>query len=311
MHFDDLALSRPAWVVTGVTGCGKSEFAMRLAEKHQGEIISMDSMTVYRGMDIGTAKPSVEDRRRVPHHLIDELDPWESANVAWWLGRAFQSCREIQQRGKQIIFVGGTPLYLKALLYGLFEGPPADAALRARLEDEGRRYGTSILHRRLQQVDPVSACRIHPNDLRRLVRALEVWEITKRPLSSWQNEWRPEQKSPMLRCWWLDRPREELDRRINERVDRMIQAGWVHEVRRLLQLPRPMSREASQALGYAEIRAVVQGKLDLASAREIIQRKSRQFARRQLTWFRSLPNLVRVPLADDAALDAVIPGATT
>lgn len=309
MPVADLCLSRPAWVITGATGCGKTDFALRLAEVYQGEIIAMDSMTLYRGMDIGTAKPSLADRQRVPHHLIDEREPWESANVAWWLERAIQCCREIDRRNKQILFVGGTPLYLKALLYGLFQGPPADLAIRSRLEHMGRSQGSEILHGRLREIDPTSASRIHPHDLRRLVRALEVWELTGRPMSSWQQEWHRDVQPPWLRCWWLDRPREEIDRRINARVDRMIAAGWEEEVRRLLALPRPLSREAAQALGYAEMRAYVEGRLDLATARETIQRKSRQFARRQLTWFRSLPQLIRVPIHDCTRIEDLIPGA--
>ncbi len=310
MLLAEIGLSRPAWVITGATASGKSEYAMYLAERYQGEIISMDSMTVYRGMDIGTAKPSSEQRRRVVHHLVDELDPWESANVAWWLERAIACSRDIDRRGKQIIFVGGTPLYLKALLFGLFEGPPADRQIRDRLERLGLQEGPEVLHRRLQTVDPVSARRLHPNDMRRLVRALEVWELTGKPLSEWQREWQRSPKGAFLRCWWLDRPRDELDRRINARVDQMIRSGWVDEVRRLLELPQPMSREARQALGYAEMRDVVEGRIRLEIARELIQRRSRQFARRQLTWFRSLPGLLRVPIQGDDWPEGIIPGAT-
>src|SRR5262245_28927262 len=143
-----LPLTRPAWVLTGPTGSGKSEFVLRLAEAHGAEIIAMDSMTLYRGMDIGTAKPTAAERRRVPHHLIDALEPWESANVAWWLERAVECCRDIESRGRRVLFVGGTPLYLKALLHGLFEVPPVDAELRQRLENEARDDGAR-LHARL------------------------------------------------------------------------------------------------------------------------------------------------------------------
>lgn len=311
MRLTELGLSRPAWVITGATGCGKSDFALRLAERYGGEIISMDSMTLYRGLDIGTAKPTEEQRRRVPHHLVDELEPWQSANVAWWLQRAIACCRDIDRRGQQIIFVGGTPLYLKALLFGLFSGPPADRQIRARLERMGHEHGSAALHQRLQQVDPTLAARLHPNDARRLVRALEVWESTGKPLSAWQQEWQRQPDLRSLRCWWLDRPRDELDRRIDARVDQMIALGWADEVRRLLALPQPMSREAWQALGYAEMRDFVEGRIDLETARRMIQRRSRQFARRQLTWFRSLPGLIRVSVQGDSWPDDVIPGAAT
>src|SRR5689334_3956978 len=143
---------RDALVLTGPTGSGKSRLALTLAERLGAEIICMDSMTLYRGMDVGTAKPSAEDRRRVPHHLLDVLEPWESASVAWWLARAAECCAEVTARGRRPLFVGGTPLYLKALLYGLFEGPPADFELRRRLEEEAEAHGRAALHARLAAV---------------------------------------------------------------------------------------------------------------------------------------------------------------
>jgi tRNA dimethylallyltransferase len=291
-----LPLTRPAWVLTGPTGSGKSEFALRLAEARGAEIIAMDSMTLYRGLDVGTAKPTPEERRRVPHHLIDALAPWESANVAWWLDRAIDCCRDIESRGRQVFFVGGTPLYLKALLHGLFEGPPVDAELRQRLESEARDDGTR-LHARLAEVDAPTAARLHPNDLRRVVRALEVWESTGRRMSDLQREWQDEPASEMLRCWWIDRPRDDLYARINARVERMMAAGWPEEVRTLLQLERPLSRQASQALGYAEVRDYVEGKSDRESTIALIQLRNRQFAKRQLTWFRQLRPLTRIPVS--------------
>src|SRR5262245_34618027 len=157
--------------LTGPTGSGKTAIALGLAERLGAEIVAMDSMTLYRGLDIGTAKPSVEDRRRVPHHLTDVLDPWESGSVAWWLEKARDSVRAIESRGRRVLFVGGTPLYLKALLAGLFEGPPADAEVRARLEAEAETIGAEGLHAKLAAVDPLIANRLHPNDLRRVVRA--------------------------------------------------------------------------------------------------------------------------------------------
>ncbi len=294
-----LPLTRPAWVLTGPTGSGKSAFALRLAQAHGAEIVAMDSMTLYRGMDIGTAKPSPTERTLVPHHLIDVLDPWESASVAWWLGEAERCCREIEARGRRVLFVGGTPLYLKTLLYGLFEGPPADESIRRRLELEATEIGSKSLHARLAQVDPGTAERLHVNDVRRLVRALEIWELTGRPMSVWQQEWQAEPKQPMLHCWWIDRPRDELYSRINERVEQMIAAAWIDEVRALRTLPRPLSREAGQALGYAEIGEYLDGRSDLANTIDMIQMRSRQFAKRQLTWFRHLSGLRRVEVVGE------------
>jgi tRNA dimethylallyltransferase len=282
-----------ALVLTGPTGSGKTGLGLELAERLNAEIVSMDSMALYRGLDVGTAKPTCEERRRILHHLIDVLDPWESASVAWWLERAIACCRAIESRGKRVLFVGGTPLYLKALLYGLFDGPPADPELRRRLTEEAEQVGCQILHERLAQRDPITAARLHPNDLRRIVRALEVWELTGRPISSWQQQWTaagrcpsPAAHHPVL-C--LDLPREELYARIDARVHQMIVAGLVEEVRALRQLPRPLSREAAQALGYREMVAYLdrQATLDETIAR--IQTRSRNFAKRQLSWFRHLP----------------------
>jgi tRNA dimethylallyltransferase len=292
---------RHAWVLTGPTGSGKSEYALRLAESYNAEIVAMDSMTLYRGMDVGTAKPTLEDRRRVRHHLIDVLDPWESANVAWWLERAGECCREIESRGKRALFVGGTPLYLKAMLAGLFDGPPANTEIRARLESMALGEGVEVLHRRLAEVDAATAQRLHPNDVRRVIRALEVWELTQRPISVWQQQWHNEPLAmpAVKQCWWIDRPRSELYKRINERVERMVGSGWIEEARRLQQLPRPMSREADLALGYREIFAYLQGKSNLAATVSLIQTRSRQFAKRQLTWFRNMPDCRRLEVSGD------------
>jgi tRNA dimethylallyltransferase len=293
-----------AFVLTGPTGSGKTQLALELAERLGAEVVSMDSMALYRGMDIGTAKPTAEERRRVPQHLVDVLDPWESASVAWWLRRAADCCRDLEARGKRPLFVGGTPLYLKALLFGLFDGPPADEGIRQRLTREAEDAGPAVLHERLARVDPVSAARLHPNDVRRVVRALEVWELTGKPLSRWQQQWPQERAasgewrvatrhsplaprhSPLA---WLDLPRAELYDRINRRVEQMFAAGLVEEVRALRALPRPPSREAAQALGYKEVFAYLDGRASLAETVERVRRRSRNFAKRQVTWFRHLP----------------------
>ncbi|MCI0682104.1 MAG: tRNA (adenosine(37)-N6)-dimethylallyltransferase MiaA [Gemmataceae bacterium] len=320
-----------ALVLTGPTGSGKTQLGIELAQRLDAEIISMDSMALYRGLDIGTAKPTPAQRRLVPHHLIDVLDPWESASVAWWLEQARACCRDIEGRGRQALFVGGTPLYLKALCCGLFDGPPADAARRRRLEAEAvAAGGPAALHARLEQVDPIAAARLHPNDQRRIIRALEVFEATGRPISAWQREWDREaegrgrksegrgQKSevrgqqtaeatpdscsltpdsclltpdscslpPVL---WLDVPRPELYVRINRRVEAMFAAGLVDEVRQLRSARRPLSKEASQALGYKEVLAHLAGTRDLEATVALVQTRTRNFAKRQVTWFRRLP----------------------
>ena len=281
-----------ALILTGPTGSGKSALALELAPRLNAEIISADSMTLYRGMDIGTAKPTAADRARVPHHLIDVLDPWESASVAWWLDRAVACVRDIEGRGKAALFVGGTPFYLKALLCGLFPSPPVDQDLRGRLEAEAEAAGPAALHARLAGVDPGSASRLHPNDVRRVVRALEVWELTGRPLSAWQQQsWWGEggPRFPPKTCLAIDIPRAELYERIDRRVEAMFAAGWVDEVRCLRGLPCPLSREASQGLGYREIADYLDGRRRLTETVAEVQLRTRQFAKRQLTWFRGLP----------------------
>ena len=293
-----------ALILTGPTACGKTALALELSERIGAEIVAMDSMTLYRGMDIGTAKPTAEERARVRHHLIDVLDPWESATVAWWLQQAEAACRDIASRGKRPIFVGGTPFYLKALLHGLFPGPPADPELRRRLEDEAERDGKDRLHARLAAVDPKTATRLHPNDVRRVVRALEVFGLTGRPISAWQQTWDtpafagPDAAPPPARipAVVLELPREVLYDRINRRVGEMLDAGWLEEVRRLRNLPRPLSREARQALGYRELLDFLDGRGGTPEeTAELIRTHTRQFAKRQLTWFRHLPQCIPVP----------------
>ncbi|MFM7152131.1 MAG: tRNA (adenosine(37)-N6)-dimethylallyltransferase MiaA [Gemmataceae bacterium] len=301
----------PCLILTGPTGSGKSALALELAPTLNAEIVCMDSMTLYRGMDIGTAKASAAERARVPHHLLDVRDPSESANVAWWLERAAEVVRDIVSRGRVPLLVGGTPLYLKAVLEGLFAGPPADANLRQQLEADAERLGAEGLHRRLQEVDPQAASRLHPNDLRRVIRALEVFHLTGRPISSWQTQWRSPASSdanetssmPGMpdRCLCLEWPRDDLNRRINDRVDRMLQQGWLDEVRELARRQPPPGKEARQAIGYRELFDHLEGLCSLDEARSLIQIRSRQFAKRQRTWFRQLsacqmisPELTRI-----------------
>lgn len=305
-----------ALILTGPTACGKTALALELAERVGAEIVGMDSMTVYRGMDIGTAKPTAAERARVPHHLIDVLDPWESATVAWWLDRAADACRDITVRGKVPLFVGGTPFYLKALLHGLFPGPPADEALRRDLEAEAERDGKEALHARLAAVDPKTAARLHPNDVRRVVRALEVFRLTGRPISAWQQTWdtpafadSPDAVPPpaTIPAVVLELPRDVMYDRINRRVTAMLDAGWLDEVRRLRDLPRPLSREAKQALGYRELLAFLAGDgLSIEQTADLIRTHTRQFAKRQLTWFRHLPTCVPISATAPDAPDQVI-----
>ena len=282
------------WFLCGPTACGKTALSLALAERLGAEIIALDSMTLYRGMDIGTAKPSPAERSRVPHHLIDVLDPHQEYSLADYLIAAESACRQIVARGRLPLFVGGTGLYLRGVLRGVFEGPAADWNLRRELEDQLQREGQMALHGELQRVDPATAARLHPNDARRVIRAIEVFRLSGRPLSA-QHEQGPrpaEQRTPHV--YWLSPPRDWIYQRINGRVSQMFAQGLLDEVRRLMRLPHPFSHTARQALGYKEVidwlesGAITNGSIPPAEVVELIQTRTRQFAKRQHTWFRNL-----------------------
>ena len=285
--------------LTGPTASGKSAVGVHLARILGAEILSMDSMSLYRGMDIGTAKPTMAERGGVPHHLIDVLEPWESASVARYRDWALEIVEAIEARGNRPLFVGGTALYLKALLRGLFEGPSAVAEIRERLETVVEVLGAPALHVMLDVHDPAAAARIHPNDGRRIVRALEVIETTGRPLSELQRQ--HDQPAPAsVPVFAMELPRPLLYERINRRVIEMFDAGLVEEVRRLQAGPHPIGEVAAKGVGYREVLAHLAGELDLKSTIELVQTRTRQFAKRQGTWFRGLAEVRPLPVpADD------------
>jgi tRNA dimethylallyltransferase len=286
-----------AYFLTGPTAVGKSAVGVELARRLGAEVIAMDSMTLYRGMDIGTAKSSVSDRGEIPHHLIDRLEPWESASVADYRRWALDTLDDIESRGRRVLFVGGTALYLKSLLRGLFEGPPADTELRRALEDEAALLGDTALHARLAALDPASAARLHPHDTRRVTRALEVIQAMGQPLSTLQKQ--HAQPAPGVRVFALDRPRSELHARINQRVGSMFDAGFVDEVRSLIAEPQGLSTVAAQAVGYREVIDYLRGQSKLDETITLIQARTRQFAKRQMTWFRGLAEVIFWPVASD------------
>ncbi len=291
-----------ALVLTGPTASGKSGAALELAGRLGCAIVAMDSMTLYRGMDIGTAKPTTEERARVPHYLLDILDLWESGSAAGWLREAAVACGEIRAGGLRPLFVGGTPFFLKALLHGLFDSPAIDPAIRARLEAEAA--PPEELHARLASVDPAAAERLHANDVRRVIRALEVFEGTGTPISEWQGSWK--ETALAIPVAALDWPREALNERIDARIDAMLAAGWLDEVRRLRESPKPLSREASQALGYRELFAFLDGAAEWDATVANIKLHTRQFAKRQRTWFRGLKECVPVSSEGDGVAERVL-----
>jgi len=280
----DMAVSIQPLVILGPTASGKSDLAMALARRSGGEILSVDSMQVYRGMDVGTAKPTAAERAEIPHHLIDLVNPDEEFTVARFVELADGV---IGGARVPLIATGGTPLYYKALFEGLFEGPPADAAIRQRLALETG----EALHRRLSAVDPPAAARIHANDTRRLIRALEVYELTGQPITSFQTDW----SAPAHRhnAMWvgLSWEKDALNRRINARVKAMIASGWLEETRELLRRYGALSKTAAEATGYADLIAHLQGKTRLEDAIEQIKISTRQLARKQMKWFRRWPQV--------------------
>ncbi|MCP4176008.1 MAG: tRNA (adenosine(37)-N6)-dimethylallyltransferase MiaA [Fuerstiella sp.] len=290
-------LLRQCWFLAGPTAGGKTATALALAVVLDAEIVSMDSMAVYRGMDIGTAKPTVEERSRVPHHLIDVVDPHEEFSVSDYVCQATRIAGDIAGRGRVPLFVGGTGLYLRSMLRGVFEGPDADWDLRRRLEHQARENGNDWLLEELRAIDAPTAARLHPNDVRRVIRAIEVYNVTGQPLSSQQDhEPLPKDEQPAA-VFWLHPPRAWLHERVNRRVDIMMDQGLLAETRRLLAIDPPPGRTARQALGYRELIEHLEEGVRLDAAVTQIKTGTRQFAKRQHTWFRNLEECQSVLIA--------------
>lgn len=292
-------------LLLGVTASGKSSCAMAIAGPLNAEIVSVDSMQVYRGMDIGTAKPTPQERERVRHHLVDVVDPWESFSAARFAQAADRAIQDIAGRGRLPLVVGGTPLYVMSLMFGMFDGPSADAAFRSALRERAEREGNAALHAELVRIDPSAADRIHPNDYKRIERALEVHHVTGRPLSSQQTQWDSGQLRYPARIVGLRREKEDASRRINARVKQMIADGLVEEVRALLAHPKGISEQARQALGYAQIIDHLDGRCSLEDAVEGIKIQTRRFAKHQRTWFRKFHFAKWIDVASDETPDAV------
>lgn len=288
-------------VIAGPTASGKSDLALRLAEQLDGEIVCVDSLTVYRGFNIGSAKPTAEQQRRVTHHLLDICEPTEPFTAADFSSAAAAAIETIIRRGKQPILAGGTGLYLRTLLHGLVQAPGEHPELRRTLQERAAMEGGTALLAELAQVDPVTARRLHPNNLMRIIRALEVYASTGTPLSCLQDEhgFAESRFESLLFC--LDLPRHELYRRIDERVATMLAAGLVAEVENLLQAGVPPTCKPMQAIGYKEVVAHLQGQLDQQEMEETIKRNTRRFAKRQLTWFRKEPEMRWVAYPQNSA----------
>ncbi len=296
-------------VIVGCTASGKSDLAESLARTLNATLMAVDSMQVYRGMDIGTAKPSLEIRQEIPHEMIDVADPWERFSAARFAAQAQPILDQHIAQQKPIILIGGTILYLRALLEGLFEGPTADTALRQRLEGEAQQIGVPALHQQLQTADPLAASRIHPNDLRRIVRALEVFQLTGQRISDLQTQWNRNHPAISATFIGVGRQREALNRRINARVKAMFAAGLVDEVRRLAADPHGLSMEASSAVGYRQLLDHFAGRCTLEEATEQIKIQTRHLAKLQRTWLKRFTNTHWLEVAEDQSSEILAPAA--
>lgn len=287
-----MALDRPSLVfLVGPTAAGKSAAAIALAERLDGEIVSCDSMQVYRGFDIGTDKPSAEDRARIPHHLLDVVDPEAQFTAAEFAVLALEAVAGIRERGRLPLIAGGTGLYFKALEEGLFPGPGRDDALRRLLDEEARTKSVEALWRRLAAVDPAAAAKTGRRDRIRIVRALEVQALTGIPLSDHFR--RTESRLAGFRTIKIgvQWPRPELVRRIEERIDRMFARGFVREVEDLLARGVPETAPPFRALGYRHVLRSLRGEIGPAEAMEKTKIETRQYAKRQMTWFRKMKDV--------------------
>lgn len=295
-------------IVAGPTASGKSALAIELARAFEGEVISADSMQVYKHMDIGTAKPAEAEMAGIPHHLISIVDPSEEYTAARFRDDALRSIREIHGRGKRAIIAGGTGLYIKALTQGLFDGPEADWGLRRDLLEEAGRKGREALHEKLREVDPISAARIHPNNLHRLIRALEVYSLSKRPISEFQKEhsFAPAPFETLKVGLTMDRT--ELYSAIDGRVEVMVRAGLLDETKRLLSTGYHSGLKPMRGLGYKEMTGFIEGEYAFEEAVRLIKRNTRHYAKRQMTWFRKDPEIRWFNPADKNCIIGLVRG---
>ena len=299
-------MKSPLLFIVGPTAVGKTELSICLARRMDAEIVSLDSRQIYRQMDIGTAKPTAEQQRAVPHHLIDCVEIDKPFSAADYQRLADAAIEDIFKRGKQPLIVGGAGLYFRTLVDGLFEAPAADAGIRSRLQRETEEHGSASLHERLRRCDPESANRIHPNNVVKVIRALEIYEMTGKPISSFQQQWKHAEPRYPFRVFGFHVPRDCLYRRVETRVDQMIESGLIEEVKGLLAGGCPRNCVAMQGIGYKEIVGYFDGVQSLDEAIALLKANTRRYAKRQLTWFRKDPRIQWLDLSQFNSIDQTV-----
>jgi tRNA dimethylallyltransferase len=293
-------------VIAGPTASGKSGLAVELSLRLRGEIVNADSMQVYRHMDVGTAKPSPAERRMVPHHLLDVVDPDEEFNAAVYRSLALPAIRDVLGRGKVCLVVGGTGLYIKTLLGGLLQCPTSDRGLREKLHEQAEEQGLEAMYRRLEELDPVSAKKIHAHDKVRILRALEIIDLTKKPLSSLVQSHGFQDSAFLALKICLQIGREELYHRINERSLLMVKMGLVEETKDLLARGYSPDLKPMKSLGYRHAVRHLEGRYDREEMVRQLQLDTRRYAKRQLTWFRADPSIIWVdPLRKEHLVETI------
>ncbi len=296
----------PIVVITGPTATGKTALALTLAQRYNAEIISADSRQVYRYLDIGTAKPTTQEQAQVAHHVIDVVNPDEHFDVVRFRALAHEAIAAITRRGKRVFVVGGTGLYIRALTRGLFVGPQSDPALRTRLSAQEKKQGPGFLHNWLRQVDAEAARRLHPNDRVRLIRALEVWLLSGKPMSAWQREHGFQERPFSTLLVSLVMEREVLAQRIKQRCQQMIREGLVDEVRRVWDMGFGEQLPTIRTIGYAQIGNLLHGRYTLEEALTHMARETRRLAKRQMTWLRAEPEVQWYAPTQEQDIDSLV-----
>ena len=283
--------SHQLFFIIGPTASGKNAVARAIAPRLDAEIISLDSMKVYRHLDIGTAKPVLDSSSPIKYHLIDLVEPWESFNLARFIQECEKAIQEITSRNKYPLLVVGTPLYLKGLLEGVFKGPGRDESIRTKLKLMAQGQGTPFLYDELKKIDPVKASQLHPNDLRRISRALEVYLLTGRPISALQTQSGTKRTDYQTVLVGLRREPADLAQRIDQRVAKMFKSGLIEETRQLLNSRPSPTPEVLQAIGYQEITRYLKGELILEETKKLVKQRTRHLVKHQMTWFRRFPEI--------------------